>query len=56
MRQCGSLDYTRTTLKALKEDLSKEIASLGGHEKLVSLIEHLDNQIDEMIIADSSTV
>jgi geranylgeranyl diphosphate synthase, type III len=47
MIQCGSLSYTRSVLKGIRNDILSEIALHGGHPVLVHLIEKLDGQLDE---------
>ena len=38
--------YTRSTLTTLKDEVTHEISLLGGHPRLVMLIEKLDAQLD----------
>jgi geranylgeranyl diphosphate synthase, type III len=47
MMQCDSLQYTRQYLASIKTSLLQEIDKLGGHSRLINLIESLDKQIDE---------
>lgn len=47
MQQCGSITYTRDCLKQLYSEIRKEIASLGGHDGLMALLEKLDAQLDK---------
>lgn len=46
MHQCGSIDYTREILRQLYAQITEEIGVLGGHERLLGLLEHLDAEID----------
>lgn len=47
MNRCGSLEYTRETLKGLKLGVIAEIQLLGGHERLEALLESLDSELRE---------
>lgn len=49
LQECGSIDYTRQVLRSLREQVEMEIDSLGGHETLKALINHLDSQLDSEI-------
>lgn len=42
----GSFEYTREALVKIRDDILAEIASLGGHEQLVTLLLQLDKQLD----------
>lgn len=47
MREFGSLTHTRAVLRDLREEIIQEITStLGGHEQLIAVVEHLDEEID----------
>lgn len=45
MEHCGSLEYTRTELRRLKQCVLEDIDRLGGHEKLVKFVEKLDEEL-----------
>mmetsp|Transcript_26143 Transcript_26143/g.61294 ORF Transcript_26143/g.61294 Transcript_26143/m.61294 type:complete len:363 (-) Transcript_26143:337-1425(-) len=45
MAKCGSFEHTRRELARIKDEVMAEIARLGGHPVLVSLIEYLDRQV-----------
>lgn len=47
MNQCGSFQYTRNTLRDLKKSVFDELATLGGHDDLSSLVEYLDKKMDD---------
>jgi geranylgeranyl diphosphate synthase type 3 len=47
MHQCGSFEYTRQVLRKHKDNVLKEIESLGGHERLAQLVEYLDHKMDD---------
>ena len=48
MIESGSLEYTRTKCKALKQDILDEIQKLGGNPPLEKVLEALDVQIQEV--------
>lgn len=45
MESCGSVEYTREALKELKKEVLAEILKLGGHKRLESLLEMLDEGV-----------
>jgi hypothetical protein len=46
MIEVGSMEYTRNTLRTLKVQVMTEISLLGGHPRLVTLLDKLDAQLD----------
>lgn len=48
MKQAGSFVYTRGRLLSLKEGISAEVSTLGGHVGLGRLIEALDRQLEDL--------
>lgn len=46
MYLCGSMDYTRETLRSLYAELVSEIKKLGGHPELEGLMHYLDLELD----------
>lgn len=46
MTLCGSIEYTRTVLANLREELIREIERLGGHAELTALMKYLDAELD----------
>ena len=46
MYLCGSMDYTRETLRTLYTGLVAEIKRLGGHPELEGLMHYLDLELD----------
>ena len=46
MNSLGSIEYTRNTLRIIRQQIEDEIVSLGGHSSLQALINHLDCQLD----------
>eukprot|EP01041_Mallomonas_annulata_P007926 gene7926-16218_t len=46
LEQCGSMEYTRSTLRGLLGEVLGEIELLGGHGGLSKLIRKLDNDLD----------
>jgi hypothetical protein len=47
MDQCGSIDYTRNSLRLIHTEVSNEIERLGGHGTLTKLLHKLDSQLDQ---------
>merc|ERR1712070_1000822 len=54
MVKCGSFEHTRRELANIKDDVMKEIETLGGHPKLAALIEYLDKQVSDQPAVDSA--
>ena len=52
MHACGSIEYTRETLRNLYLDIVSEISNLGGHPKLLLLLEKLDSQLDTDLLGN----
>lgn len=46
LRDAGSLRYTREKCKRLKKEIIEHVASLGGNEPLLKLVEILDVQVE----------
>jgi len=46
MQLCGSIEYTRTVLCGLRDELVAEIERLGGHAELTALMQYLDAELD----------
>ena len=46
MYMCGSMGYTRDTLRRLHAELLGEIERVGGHPELTALMRHLDAELD----------
>lgn len=46
MHMCGSLVYTRETLRRLRGELVEAIEGLGGHAELTALMTFLDAELD----------
>lgn len=47
MDQCGSIDYTRNSLRLIHTEVSNQIEILGGHTTLTKLLSKLDSQLDQ---------
>jgi geranylgeranyl diphosphate synthase, type III len=50
MKESGSMHYTREKCVSLKEDIIKDICSLGGNPPLLKLIQLLDVQMETLTL------